>query len=433
MRVSLYGVTIIVCALALLSSSSPAFAEDVASDQVDAATVVVEPVVVSPEITTVSIDEEVSVDVSVNEETGDVIDISLEEVVSSVEEDEVPTRFSLFVRGIRERVSVLTTFDPVKKAEKQLQFALERQQLAEHVLAQATTEAQKQRAEQLLDRSQAWIEKIEEKTTSLQEKKDERVDKLMRHVSNFYLRREEKLQELEETVSPEQLERLNEKRAMFHDKHARLIQAISNESLSPEVQAHLMQVKTRIEEHHEAVQAFQEQLREAKASGTPEAVQEVREAWKAKREEVRENTTTLLEEKRETLATKAAEGDEKAAKALERVDNALQRRDVRHEGREMIRDDRKETREEVKNIREQKKEEVRDLREERREDVQEIRGIQGVPSQEKREQIRDVRTETREEVRNIKSGAKEDAREQREEHRGTRQDIREEVRGELRQ
>ena len=429
MRVLSYGFTIIVWSFVLLGSTVPAFAEEAPTESGEATAVVDETPVVSPDVFT----EDVSSDLSVSPETGDVIDISLEEVASSVEEDEVPSPFSLFVRGIRERVSVLTTFDPVKKAEKQLQFALERQQLAEHLLAQATTEAQKERAEQLLDRSQAWIERIEEKTDKLQEKKDERVDRLMKHVSNFYLRREEKLQELEATVSPEQLERLNEKRALFHDKHARLLQAISNESLSPEVQTHLMQVKTRIEEHHQAVQAFQEQLREAKASGTEEAVREVREAWKAKREEARENTRTLLEEKREALEAKAAEGDEQAAKALERVDNALQRRDVRHEGREIIRDDRKETREEVKNIREQKKEEVRDLREERREDVQKIRGVQGVPPQEKREQIRDVRIETREDVRNTKSGAREDVREQREEHRGTRQDIREEVRGELQQ
>ena len=65
-------------------------------------------------------------------EDGDtvVIDDTYEDV--DVEQvDEIPTGLGLWWRGVKERVAVTFTFDPVEKAEKELRFAEERRQIFE--------------------------------------------------------------------------------------------------------------------------------------------------------------------------------------------------------------------------------------------------------------------------------------------------------------
>ena len=72
------------------------------------------------------------------------------EGITIQEPTKAPSRFGLFFRGIKEQVSLITTINPVKKAEKQLQFAEERMKIAEKIIASSDNAASQEKAAKMI-------------------------------------------------------------------------------------------------------------------------------------------------------------------------------------------------------------------------------------------------------------------------------------------
>lgn len=265
----------------------------------------------------------------VDVKTATVIDSALHGV--KVEEPrQIPSFLGLWWRGVREQAILLLTFDPVEKAEKQLQFAEERQRLAEFIVAHAANPALQARAESLMQGAENLFKKLEEKKDSWVGVQSERVERLLNNIASHEIRRDRVFDDLENTLSPEELERVQALRAESLARGSRLLNAINNEHIPADIREHLQMVKDRIEEHAMEVRAFsversalQTRVREGdnEARAQLEDLREERRADIQERQDARqEDFATQLERAKEQLRAQAAAGNERAAEALRRIE-----------------------------------------------------------------------------------------------------------------
>lgn len=207
--------------------------------------------------------------------------IELEGITANVPE-ELPTSWGLFWRTVRERVAVVTTFDPIEKAGKQLQFAEERMRLAQLIAEKAPEDSKMQeRAEKMINKANAFLQRIEEKKEIFAKTDNERSRRLLKNITTHTLNREAVANKIEEQLKPEQLERFTKLREENSAQSRRLLQALSNENIPAEVKARLETVKTRIETHADEVRTFREEKRELlekAATGDDAARMELRDA-----------------------------------------------------------------------------------------------------------------------------------------------------------
>lgn len=248
--------------------------------------------------------------------------------------------WSLFWRGVRERVSIALTLDPVKKAEKQVIFAEERVKIAEAIAEKSDDPSVQARAQKMIERASQLMEKVEAKKEKWLEKKDERAEKLLERAANQYAVREKVMEKLEAKLAPEQLEKFEALKVRAVENNQRLLNAIQNPNISEETKAHLEEIKARVEDHAADVKAFRDANQE------------------------------LLE--------KAAAGDEAARTELKQVQQ--QRVELRQEAKDIVKDAvqaRQEVREEVRAERQEVREEVRaerkQIRDEVKAEIQQIR------------------------------------------------------------
>ena len=221
--------------------------------------------------------------------------------------DETPSPWALFVRGLRERLSEWTTFDPTAKAEKQLQFAEERQAIAEKILAESTDDEERARAERMLEWANRYMEKIDARKDKWIEKRDERSERLMRNIAKHELRRGQLFdrieEKLDEKLPEEKIERLRTLQERGSEVNKRLLNALENENISEAVREHLEAVKARIEAHAEAVSSFREkrqELLEAAKAGDASATATLKNLWEERKERLGEIRETF-QEKQETF------------------------------------------------------------------------------------------------------------------------------------
>jgi len=296
-------------------------------------------VVVDPTIE----EAELSVDIEIDPDTGEAINISMDDL--EIEEPtSVPSQFGLLWKGFREQLSLLTTFDPVKKAEKQLVFAEERQRLAEFILVNSEDENMRARAEQLIAGSQKLFEKIEERKDKWVGLEGERVAKLVRNIGSHQVRRERLFDRLEEELPEERLDRIRELRDRGHERGERLLNAMKNENIPEEIRAHLSQIQERIGAHKEGLKEFQEERRaivERVRAGDASAQEELRSLNEERRGHVQErreyregNAEEQLERARGILRAQAAAGDEAAERALEQLNRLAAQASERAANRE---------------------------------------------------------------------------------------------------
>jgi hypothetical protein len=198
-------------------------------------------------------------------QTDEVSTVSSSEVVSSSSSTsgEVGmTGWNLFWFGVRERVSLVTTFDPVKKAEKALKFAEERTKIAERLADITENPKAEERINTMLERAARLEQQADKVKDKLLENPDARAQLLLKNLINFKERKEEVFLKLEEKLAPEQLERLENLRSQAEEKSRSLMNALENANIPEEVREHLEQVKMRIEEHREQVELFRDEQKE---------------------------------------------------------------------------------------------------------------------------------------------------------------------------
>lgn len=170
-----------------------------------------------------------------------------------------PSGWKLFFLGVRERLSLLTTFDPIKKAEKALKFAEERTQIAERLAERTDNPKAQERIDSILKRAGKLEEQADKVKDTLLDNPDARAQLLLKNLLNFKEHKEEVFLKLEEKLTPEQLERLKNIRTQAEEKSRSLMNALENSNIPEEVREHLESVKAKIEEHQEDVKQFREE------------------------------------------------------------------------------------------------------------------------------------------------------------------------------
>ena len=165
------------------------------------------------------------------------------------EVEDVPSNFGLWWRGVREGISLLLTFDPVAKAEKQLKFAEERLAIAQKMAEESEGEKEQERAQRMIEKANQYMEGVEERRERWTENINERTEKLIKNLATHQLRKERVISEIEDVISDDVIEEINDLKEETLIGSKRLINAIENENISETTKALLENVKERIESH----------------------------------------------------------------------------------------------------------------------------------------------------------------------------------------
>lgn len=205
----------------------------------------------------------------------------------------LPSNFGLFWRNLRERVNLVFTLDPVKKAEKQLRFAEERMVIAEQIIENSDDTARQERAQRMIERAQELVTQIGEKKDVLLERRNDRTEQLLENVATHEIRKEEILDKIEAQIPEETREQWDQIRVNATSESRRLMNAINNEQISQPVREHLQNVQSRIEERAEVLNQYMKEKKELfNAVGNEDRTQKALE-------QLREDQKQALERNRE--------------------------------------------------------------------------------------------------------------------------------------
>ncbi|MBT3538594.1 hypothetical protein HOF40_03465 [Candidatus Parcubacteria bacterium] len=261
------------------------------------------------------------VDSSVTETSTEADVLDSEEVLVEEEITEVPSTFGLWWREVKERVITGLTFDPIQKAEKQLQHAKERMRIAE-LMSESEDESVQERAEKMIEKAQKFMSQVEEKREKWTDKSDEKVNRLREHLADFQLRREQVMDKIEDSIPEDKQERIQELRQKGLEQGTRLLNAINNENIPEPVREHLQNVKDRIEEHAEEVKLFRDEkhdLLEKAKDGDEDAKEALKQLNQDRKEDLKERTA-VIREKATGVADVIREKGKNAVERLKKMD-----------------------------------------------------------------------------------------------------------------
>lgn len=226
---------------------------------------------------------------------------------STTSGEDVPTSgWGLFWFGVRERFSLLTTFDPVAKAQKALNFAEERQKIAEKLSTKTDDPKIQERLDKMLERAQQLEDKADSVKDKLLNNPDARAKLLLKNLLDFKANKEEMFSKLEEKLTPDQLEKLQTLKSQAEEKGKALLNALENSNIPEDVKAHLEEVKARIEAHQAEVKQFQDAqkaLLDRIKSGDESAKEELKTLREDRADEIKSNTEERREDRQEFRQT----------------------------------------------------------------------------------------------------------------------------------
>ncbi len=277
--------------------------------------------------------------VDIDEETGEILDLTLTEV--QIEEPtRVPSTFGIWMKTFRENVSLVLTRDPVKKAEKQLQFAEERQRLAQFIAENSDNAKAQEKAAKMIERAEKMFEKIDQNKDKWINLQGERMRRLAKNLATHQVRRERVLDRLEEIMPPERRERIYQQKERLHARAERLFASFEENGMSDEVRAHAAQMRQRVERSKQRFDQFRSDMRELQeraAGGDEEAL----ERFMKQREEHVQRRSDRAEEKLEQVkdrlrrdAAQGGEGAQAAERLLENIEDTQERVERRAERRD---------------------------------------------------------------------------------------------------
>ena len=293
--------------------------------------------------------------VDIDEETGEILDLTLQEV--QIEEPtRVPSTLGIWFKTMRENVSIALTRDPVKKAEKQLKFAEERQRLAQFIVQNSDNERAQEKAQRMMQRAEKLFTHIDENKDKWIELEGERMRRLAKNLATHQVRRERVLDKLEELLPEKHLERIYEQRERMHKRAEKLLETFEERGISDDVRAHAARVRHRVQRDMERFEDFREQYRELQdrhAQGGDGAQNDLERLLKNRHDQVRDRVghngraEERLENVKDRLEQRAAgEGEdaEAAARLLERIEQTEERVEERQEQRQERREEQREQR-----------------------------------------------------------------------------------------
>ena len=218
---------------------------------------------------------------------------------------EIISSWKLLWQGIKEQISLLVTLDPVAKVEKLTAYSQQRMEMAESFADQAKDNpALQKKAEQMMNKAEKFMQQVVDKKDKIAEKQTERAQKALRQAAEQSLGRQEIINNLEEKLSPESMQRMEEMRTRGLENSQRLINAIDNENISSSTKAHLEEVKAKIEAHLLEVKTFMEEkkaLLEKAQAGDESAMEELKNGRQERmqnREERKTEVKALMDEKK---------------------------------------------------------------------------------------------------------------------------------------
>lgn len=240
--------------------------------------------------------------------------------VQVAEPKNVPSGFGFWWNDLKENISLALTFDPVKKAEKQLQFAAQRVKLAEYMIANSTDTKVQEKAQQLLARANEYTQKIEERKSELIKSADqEKVKKLLNNAAKQQMNLELTLDKIEDKIPPEKIEVFQQLRQQIENGGQQFLDNLQNNPDVPrEVKDKLLQVQTRIEAMllgRETFRAQQKDILDEIKAGKEEAkvsFEALREERKQRLEQAREEYKDL----KEAIIERIKSGEEAAVEEL---------------------------------------------------------------------------------------------------------------------
>lgn len=215
----------------------------------------------------------------------------------------VPTNFGLWWRGLRERISLALTLDPVKKAAKSLKFAEERVKLADYIADNSTDPKTQEKAQQVLEKANEYVKKVEERQNDLLKSTSDKVKTLISDLTSHYANKERVLEKLEDKLPPEKLGQFQEFRGQVEANQGKIMEAlISNAKLPAEVKQKIEQVKNNIQtklENRQEIRLEQKDILEKIKAGD--------QAAKGELEKLRQERTANAELLRQQFKDKAQE------------------------------------------------------------------------------------------------------------------------------
>lgn len=251
----------------------------------------------------------------------------IDEQLSGIAVEEVtamPSRWGLLWRNVKERVAIATTFDPVKKAEKRLEYAEENMKIVEYIANNAKDTKVQAWAQKRVERANEFMEEVEETKDKWINHPLARQRQLLKNVATHEIRKEKILDRLEDKIPADKLEALQKLRVSSIENSQRLIKAINNVNISTSTREHLQAVKARIDNHLQTVREYQtkkqELLQKAK-SGDESAKAEIQKLNEARKTEIKANVEKYKEARTE-LKERADAGSQAAKEKLKVLNKA---------------------------------------------------------------------------------------------------------------
>ncbi len=204
--------------------------------------------------------------------------------------------WNLFFLGVKERISLLTTFNPINRAEKALKFADERTKLAETLADKTDDPKMQEKVQKMMERAEELSRKAEEQKDKLLTNPDVRAKQTLKNILNFQEQKEGVYSKLEEKLTPDQLKRFQELMKNAEEKRRTLLNALENSKIPEDVREHLKEVKERIEMHRATTSAFvseQKALLDRIKEGDDSAKEELKNL-REERQKTLEGATTSL-------------------------------------------------------------------------------------------------------------------------------------------
>ncbi len=248
----------------------------------------------------------------------------------------IPSGLGIWWKNFTEGVSLGLTFNPVKKAEKQLKFAEEKTKLAEYMIANSTDAKVQEKAQKMLERADEYAKKIEEKKAEFLNNKDERAKKLLENITKHYLNKEKALDKIEDKIPADKLEEFAKMRENVEANAKAFLENIKNDVNVPQ------EVKDRIAQRvlkMENIKTQRTQIR-TEQKGLLNELKEGNQEAKVELEKLRDERSAQMEKMREEFKTQREEiinkiqsGDKTATDELKKLnkEQTLKAQEVRKE------------------------------------------------------------------------------------------------------
>ena len=291
------------------------------------------------------------------------------ENITVEEPKSIPSSFGFWWSNLSEQISLVLTLDPVKKAEKQVKFAEEKIKLAEYITQNSTDVKIQEKARQMLEKANVYIQRVEERKDDLLQKADNRVAVLLRKVIRHQVNKELVMQKMEEKLPPEKLEQFYELRDRIEIQREKFLAAMNDSVVPQTVKDKAVEARARVEAAAQERVEFRQQQKEILEKikeGNQQAKEELnqlRQVWSEKSTEIKNQ----YQEKRSEIIDKIKSGDQAAVQELKQVN---QERQVEFKkARQEIKSQVQDIKQERKTNSQTSKEELRDNRLERKAEI----------------------------------------------------------------